>query len=60
MRNEGHFHYSASEILLSLTDKAYYDQSAEDVDELITSRSFGHSTDPGSLRTHHRLAASHL
>jgi len=45
---------------MSVTDKTFYDQSTEDVDELMTSRSFGHSTDPGSLRTHHRLAAGHL
>jgi len=44
-------------------DKALYDQSAEDVDELLTSCSVGRSADLGSgsvWTPYHRSACSHL
>jgi len=47
-------------IFILFTDKALYDQSAEDVDELLTVRSVGRSADRGSMFTRHRSAISHL
>jgi len=44
-----------------VTDKAIYDQSsADDVDDLLTSRSVGRGADPSSLHPRYRLAGSHL
>jgi len=41
-------------------DKAIYDQSAEDVDELSTGRSVGRSADPSTLCLHYRLVLTDL
>jgi len=43
-----------------VTDKAIYDQSTEDGDELSTGRSVGRIADPSSLCLHYRSVTSDL